>query len=472
MVGIGILAYMGPGGGPAVVPTGRRGGEKERAASSDEFAAAKPSAPALAGKKEAMPLELARGDKRTGGQDADAARAKAAEVNGDWQGEGQTELAAAPQHEVAADALRASKGGAEAVAAGPAATGGGGQMTARLEAARNKADIQVQTAMNRVALGEAPLEDLKTAANVDNLRQISNNLVIETDAPDQANRDLERLFGANGWQPVAEAQAAQQAVASAPAGAAAEQTVAQAALPTGGYYFLAHTDGEETWVVVADWDALSRFSSQLANDDRLTVGEASTPPFRDIRALQQEVRSRYPAYQRFAWAEGHERKDVSGAAGLAYSAKAIPEMGPPEEAPAPTAPAPSAAPAPAAAPTVQAGVAMKSVNGPAEAEQVQTAEAVAEPAPAEPRLGAPAKEAPAPVAEKTLTDEDKRNLLAARDRLLEADESAKQEEGYFAPPAEEQTVLVIRVQRTADAARAAETEVMERQAAPAAESGQ
>jgi hypothetical protein len=138
---------------------------------------------------------------------------------------------------------------------------------------------------------------------VDNLRRAgyNNTLVIETDAPAEANKDLTRLFLSNDWQPVAPPPAKGDLYAGArveelgkavdkggaPARVAARR--ARAAAPN-GYYFLAHSDGEFVWVIIADRDYISRFSSQLAAADNLRVGNESGRQFQAIRILQDEVR--------------------------------------------------------------------------------------------------------------------------------------------------------------------------------------
>jgi autotransporter-associated beta strand protein len=165
-----------------------------------------------------------------------------------------------------------------------------------------EAVLEVQRAMNLVANGEARVDELKQVASVNNLRLAGNNtLVIETDAPAEANKDLTRLFLANDWQPVAPPPAKADVYAGgragelgrevdkagAPARVAARR--ARAAAPN-GYYFLAHSDGEFVWVVIADRDYITRFSSQLAAADNLRVGNESGRQFQAIRTLQDEVR--------------------------------------------------------------------------------------------------------------------------------------------------------------------------------------
>ena len=451
VVGIGFLATIGPGGGPAVVPTVRPAEEKARAPASTDFAdATGPSAPALAARKDGPPLMAKR---------AAEAAPHAGDVAGAWEGERQEKLAAVPEVASGEAPLRALKGGAK-------------DYVAASEARPDQAVAQVQMAMNRVAQREAPLEDLVTVANTDNLARVRNTLVIETDVPEQANRDLEQLFLSNGWQPVADqAQAAQQPVASVAAGGAAMQQkvgAAQAAPGAPGFYFLAHTDGEKTWVVVADWDDVSRFSSQLANVDRLTVGEASSPPFRAIRALQRQVRSQVAAGRPITGGEEEKRGTDAGET-LGYLAKAGPAAAPsPQEPQAKFAPAPAAPESAQADPGApgQTGVAMKRApESGAATEDVQTAGQAEKPPTTEGREGA--------AGHRVRTLDEKADLDVARDRrglgdrTVALDESAEQDEGYLALPGQEQVLLVIRVQQSAEAARAAE--LLERQAEPAAE---
>ncbi|MGB2754008.1 MAG: anti-sigma factor, partial [Phycisphaerae bacterium] len=105
--------------------------------------------------------------------------------------------------------------------------------------------LEVQRAMNWAANGEVPIDELKQVATVENLKRTggNNTLVIETDAPAEANKDLTRLFLANDWQPVAPPPA----VAGARVvelGKAVDKdkggAPARAAAPN-GYYFLAHS---------------------------------------------------------------------------------------------------------------------------------------------------------------------------------------------------------------------------------------
>jgi len=162
--------------------------------------------------------------------------------------------------------------------------------------------LEIQRAMNQAAKGEVPIDELKQVATVENLKRAGDNtLVIETEAPAEVNRDLKQLFGWNGWQPVASPSAKADVSAEGRAGelgkavdkAGAPARVAArrplAAAPQ-GYYFLAHSNGEYTWVVIADRNYISRFGSQLAADERLRVGNESGRQFQAIRTLQDEVR--------------------------------------------------------------------------------------------------------------------------------------------------------------------------------------
>ncbi|MCX5647678.1 MAG: zf-HC2 domain-containing protein, partial [Planctomycetota bacterium] len=290
VVGIGVLALLGPAGGPETVPVLSPPAERGPEVAKDgEIGGGVGSAAALA-KKEAVG-DYKAADRRKGG----ALEGK----EGGWGG-GRTDLAKVPER------ARAGPSGLEHVskAPGPDSLAEDADRGTRLRAAEKPsgdelaAVQQVQRAMNLAANGEVPIDELKQVATVDNLRRAGGNtLVIETDAPAEANKDLTRLFLANDWQPVAPPPAVAGArveelgkavdKGGAPARVAARP--ARAAAPN-GYYFLAHSDGEYVWVVVADRDYITRFSSQLAADERLRVGNESGRQFQAIRTLQDEVR--------------------------------------------------------------------------------------------------------------------------------------------------------------------------------------
>ena len=291
VVGIGVLALLGPAGrrgrldeasGPETVPALRSSGHEAEVAKDGEIGVVVGSAAALAKKEAVGDFKAAEGE---------AGRVAQTEEGG-WGG-GQTDLAKVPERARAGppDLEHAAK------APGPDSLAEETDRTGRLRVAEKPsgdertAVLEVQRAMNQAANGEVPIDELKQVATVSNLRLARNNtLVIETDAPAEANEDLTRLFGANDWQPVAPPPAV--------AGARVERlgkavdkagAPARAAAPN-GYYFLAHSDGEYVWVIVADRDYITRFSSQLASDERLRVGSESGRQFQAIRTLQDEVR--------------------------------------------------------------------------------------------------------------------------------------------------------------------------------------
>jgi hypothetical protein len=172
----------------------------------------------------------------------------------------------------------------------------------------NGADV-VQQTLNYVADGKANVEQLGRVVTPDRLNRIDNQLVIQADSVDEAGRGLVQLFHAAGWQPLAaagqrdridaddeayrRAGVVHERLESAGKVAAAKEAPSaerKSAVPATGVYYLAHRNGEETWVVLTDRDSLSRFGSQLAAQDRLAVSETSSPPFRAIPRLQSQMR--------------------------------------------------------------------------------------------------------------------------------------------------------------------------------------
>jgi hypothetical protein len=299
VVGIGVLALLGPAGrrgrldvasGPETVPAPRSSEEGVEVAKVGAGGGVGSTA-ALA-KKEALD-DYRAADRRKGG----ALEGK----EGGWGGWLTDDLAKVPERPRAGP----SDLGYVAKAPGPDSLAGDMDRGTRLRVAEKpsgderEAVLEVQRAMNLVANGEARVDELKQVASVDNLRLAGNNtLVIETDAPAEANKDLTRLFLANDWQPVAPPPAKADVYAGgragelgravdkagAPARVAARR--ARAAAPN-GYYFLAHSDGEFVWVIIADRDYISRFSSQLAAADNLRVGNESGRQFQAIRTIQE-----------------------------------------------------------------------------------------------------------------------------------------------------------------------------------------
>jgi len=291
VVGIGVLALLGPAGrrgrldvasGPETVPALRF--------SEEGVEVAKGGAGGGVGSATALAKKEAVGDyKADDRRDKRAVQSK----EGGWRGE-QADLAKVPER------ARAGPSDLEHVAKapGPESLAEDADRETRLRAAEKPsgdelaAVLEVQRVMNQAANGEVPIDELKQVATVDNLRRTgyNNTLVIETDAPAEANGDLTRLFLANDWQPVAPPPAKGDVYAGARVERRFEAKDKGGAAAPNGYYFLAHSDGEYVWVVVADRDYITRFSSQLAADERLRVGNESGRQFQAIRTLQDEVR--------------------------------------------------------------------------------------------------------------------------------------------------------------------------------------
>jgi len=290
VVGIGVLALLGPAGRPGRLDVAS-GPETILALRSSEkgVEVAKGGAGGGVGSATALATKEAVGDYKA------ADRRKGGALEGEEGGRG-GDLAKVPER------ARAGPSDLEYVAKAPgpdslAEDEDRGRGT-RLRAAEKPsgdelaAVQQVQRAMNQAANGEVPIDELRQVATVDNLKRTgyNNTLVIETDSPAEANKDLKRLFGANDWQPVAPPPAAAGARAEE-LGRAVDKGGAQArAAAPNGYYFLAHSNGEYVWVIVADRDYITRFSSQLAAAERLRVGNESGRQFQAIRTLQDEVR--------------------------------------------------------------------------------------------------------------------------------------------------------------------------------------
>lgn len=148
-------------------------------------------------------------------------------------------------------------------------------------------EVALQLAVVSVMTGRAGVEDLRRIATPDNLARVANQLVIETESRDRANQDLTRLLAANGVAPL-EGNAAARAedrTGAAEAKLKRPEEPRPSRVPA-GFYYLAHHDGEDTYVVVTDRDNLSRFGSQLAAADDLTVSERSSDLLRGVRGLQ------------------------------------------------------------------------------------------------------------------------------------------------------------------------------------------
>jgi len=159
---------------------------------------------------------------------------------------------------------------------------------------------QVQWAMNWVANAEAPVEELKQVATLDNLKRADNTLIIQAASRHRANQDLQRLFHANDWRPVDEADALaaapmdfgvpakRLALKTAPAGRLEKETLDRQTAR--GFYYLARQDGEDTWLVITDRAQLAHFEDQLATFDRLAVANETNELSRRIRTRQAHLR--------------------------------------------------------------------------------------------------------------------------------------------------------------------------------------
>ncbi|MGB2997419.1 MAG: zf-HC2 domain-containing protein [Phycisphaerae bacterium] len=159
--------------------------------------------------------------------------------------------------------------------------------------------VQVQRTMNWVANAEAPVEELKQVATLDNLKAADNTLIIQTASRGRANKDLQLLFHANDWRPVDEAGALASALdigvpakgpalKTAPADGLKKETLDRRAAR--GFYYQARQDGEDTWLIITDRAQLARFESQLATFDRLAVANETNELSRRIRSRQDRLR--------------------------------------------------------------------------------------------------------------------------------------------------------------------------------------
>ena len=172
---------------------------------------------------------------------------------------------------------------------------GGGPRAAALDAA------QMQGLIDSVVAGAVPAENLRRMTTQENLKRIENQLVIEARSREVADKDLVRLFAASGLVPLASADraAARERVMKEPTAKtmpSESEAVAPSAAPAdgerppAGYYYPTHRNGEDIWIVVTDRDNLSRFASQLALADDLTVSPSSSGMLRDVRKLQDQLR--------------------------------------------------------------------------------------------------------------------------------------------------------------------------------------
>jgi hypothetical protein len=247
----------------------------------------------------------------------------------------------------------------------------------------------LEKVMTAAAEGEGGVEQLSRAATGDALRTADNQLVLSVDSPDEADRNLVDLFKDAGWHALAvdrQRAALKQEAAVNGRWSRDDQAAPQAEqldmkkLAPGGVYYRATRNGENVWLVLADRDSISRFGSRLAQAQGLTVAAESSPEFRAIRGLQDQLWNseyakanqpvrRYSGEKRF---EDEAMKSkapmlamkldagVAGNFGVAGEPAAPPSWSmleksgqtapPAAAAPVPATPAATAAPAPAAVP--------------------------------------------------------------------------------------------------------------------------
>jgi len=278
-------------------------------------------------------------------------------------------------------------GAAAAKAAGYRTTGGRAGGGAGGAPPANAPEV-IQMAMNSVALGQAPVDTLRRTATPETLQQSPNQLVVRAESRAAANSELVRLFTQNGWAEVGEPAAdrlekdRKRAIEPAAEDQAEPQAVAQAAAPlapkdpkatqaparpadtdadgpptTPGVYYRAHSDGEDTWVVVASADDLPHFAAQVAQSRTMIVGADSTQPFQAVRGLQQQLATFEAKANRRGLrgpATARAEKAEANAAGRQRRIETTPEMyGAARVPPAVPPPAPET-PAPADEPTRRA----------------------------------------------------------------------------------------------------------------------
>jgi hypothetical protein len=246
----------------------------------------------------------------------------------------------------------------------------------------------LEKVMTAAAEGEGGVEQLSRAATGDALRTADNQLVLRVDSPDEADRNLVDLFKDAGWHALAvdrQRAALKQEAAVNGRWSRDDQAAPQAEqldmkkLAPGGVYYRATRNGENVWLVLADRDSISRFGSRLAQAQGLTVAAESSPEFRAIRGLQDQLRNSEYAkanqpVRRLGeeWFEDEAKKSkapmpamkldagVVGNFGVAGEPAAPPSWSmreksgqtaaPADGPPVPATPAATAAPAPAAVP--------------------------------------------------------------------------------------------------------------------------
>jgi len=161
----------------------------------------------------------------------------------------------------------------------------------------------VQQVMNFVAEGRATIDTLQAVATPANLGPAENQLIVHAASREEANTALVQLFHANRWEALPQQEAlaylrngrftteanGDRAHSVGGAGAAGRARKKAEEPVAGGCYFLAGRNGEDTWVILTDRDQLSRFGSQLAQANEMTVGMDSSEPFRAIGRLQEQL---------------------------------------------------------------------------------------------------------------------------------------------------------------------------------------
>ncbi|MBM4017395.1 MAG: hypothetical protein FJ288_03560 [Planctomycetes bacterium] len=182
-------------------------------------------------------------------------------------------FAARPAHEAARQAAT----GAAAAAGDPAA---------------------LRQTMRAVADGRAAPDQLARLATRENLRAAAPQLVIQAESLAEADRRLVGLFEAGGWRPASTALGSTAGRGEPRQEAALEKRrggepyyLDESDEGRPGVYYLASRNGEAVWLVLADRDSLSRFGSRLAETPGMNVRAESSPEFRAIARLQQELRS-------------------------------------------------------------------------------------------------------------------------------------------------------------------------------------
>jgi hypothetical protein len=244
------------------------------------------------------------------------------------------------------------------LAPGGGAPAAGKPAAARARGMAENAPAALQLTMLAAAAGEAGTDRLSRAATGDAIRAADNQLVIRAESPDAADLNLVELFKAAGWRPLAvdrvrssaekepENRLENRLGAGVYAyGPAATEHLAKVTSP-GGVYYRATRDGEDVWLVLADRDSISRFGSQLAQAQGLTVAAESSTDFRAIRGLQEQLRQQVELARTDESVRRTSGGKDFGGADLAKAGRApAPAMKPSGGQPVAAGPAATAAPA-------------------------------------------------------------------------------------------------------------------------------